>query len=262
MNAPLRVQREGYIETWTIDLPEQRNPITAPETTAAFVAAVERATDDLDTRCIVLTGAGSAFSGGGNIKEIRAGEGMFGAPPAEAVAGYRSTIQRLAAAVFHCEVPIIAAVNGPAVGAGCDLTLMCDVRIASTRATFAESFVRLGLVPGDGGAWLLSRVVGPARAAEMTFTGAPVDARRALDWGLVSAVVEPDELLPAAEELATAIAANPPLAVRTAKRMMRAAEQQRFDDALLLAAPLQAVAHHTVDHRSAVARPPRPFVGR
>ena len=109
--------------------------------------------------------------------------------------GYRHGIQQIPLALRRCEVPFIAAVNGPAVGAGCDLAMMCDLRIASTKAFFAESFVQLGIIPGDGGAWFLTRAIGPARAAEMALTGDRVDAATALEWGMVSRVVEPEDLL-------------------------------------------------------------------
>jgi enoyl-CoA hydratase/carnithine racemase len=256
--SPLLVQRHDHVAIWTINLPHQRNPITGLPVIEALVAEIEQANADLSLRCVILTGAGQAFSGGGNIKEIRAGAGHFGAPPFEATEGYRSGIQRLARAVFGCEVPIIAAVNGPAIGAGCDLTLMCDLRIASREAVFAESFVKLGLIPGDGGAWLLPRLVGHARAAQMTLTGEVVDAEQALAWGLVSSVVEREDLMSTALDLARRIAVNPPLATRMAKRLLRQAEHQRLDDALELAATMQAVAHHTKDHRAAIAVPPQP----
>ncbi len=135
--------------------------------------------------------------------------------------GYKRGIQRVAKVMWECEVPLIAAVNGPAYGAGCDTTCLCDIRFASTHATFAENFVRVGLIPGDGGAWLLPRQIGLSRAAEMTFTAEPVDAVTALEWGLVSKVVEPDELLPEAQALAARIAQNPPRQLRMAKRLLR-----------------------------------------
>ena len=120
---------------------------------------------------VILTGAGSAFSSGGNVKHMRDKTGMFGGSPAQLRNGYRRGIQRIPLAMMALEVPAIAAVNGPAIGAGCDLTCMCDMRIASERAVFAESFVKVGIIPGDGGAWLLPRAVGMARASEMAFTG-------------------------------------------------------------------------------------------
>ncbi|MCY1288232.1 Short-chain-enoyl-CoA hydratase [compost metagenome] len=165
---------------------------------------------------------------------------------------YRCGIQRLPLALFNLEVPVIAAVNGAAMGAGLDLTCMCDIRIASERAQFAESFVKLGIIPGDGGAWLLPRVIGLSRAAEMTFTGQAIDAKTALEWNLVSRVVAPEALLPTAYELAGRIAANPPHAVRLAKRLMREAMHTRLDTLLELSAGFQALSHQTADHREAV----------
>src|SRR5690606_13258657 len=165
---------------------------------------------------------------------------------------YRDGIQRLPLAFQQLEVPVIAAVNGPAVGAGCDLACMCDIRIASQTARFAESFVRVGLVPGDGGAWLLPRVIGWPRATELALTGRMIDAAAALDWGLVTKVVEPDELMPAARALADEIAANPPRAVRLTKRLLREAQDASLGTVLNLSAALQAVVHETRDHEEAV----------
>jgi enoyl-CoA hydratase/carnithine racemase len=150
-------------------------------------------------------------------------------------------------------VPTIAAVNGPAIGAGCDLACMCDIRIASTEARFAESFVKLGIIPGDGGAWWLQRVIGYARAAELSFTGEIIDAQTALGIGLVSRVVSAAELLPSARALAGRIAANPAPALRMAKRLLRHAQTSRLDETLELSAAMQALAHHTGEHDAAVA---------
>jgi enoyl-CoA hydratase/carnithine racemase len=178
---------------------------------------------------------------------------MFGGAPAELRDGYRGGIQRIPKALYHCEVPVIAAVGGPAIGAGCDLALMCDMRVASTAAKFAESFVKLGIIPGDGGAWLLPRAVGLARAAEMAFTGDAIDAETALDWGLVSRVVEPDELLPTARALAERVAVNPPQALRMTKKLIREGQHQSLESLLELSAAMQALAHSTRDHHEAVA---------
>ncbi|HOZ95047.1 MAG TPA: enoyl-CoA hydratase-related protein, partial [Ottowia sp.] len=150
------------------------------------------------------------------------------------------------------EVPVICAVNGPAIGAGCDLTTMCDIRIASEQATFAESFIRVGLLPGDGGAWLLPRVVGKAVAAELTFTGRTVDAREALAIGLVSRVVAHEQLLAEARALAEQIAAQPGVTLRMAKKLLRAGERLDFAPLLEMSAGLQALAHKTPHHREAV----------
>ncbi|WP_085995145.1 crotonase/enoyl-CoA hydratase family protein [Nocardia paucivorans] len=253
VGEPVRIERTGDVVVWTIDNPEQRNPISDEATIDALERAVHAANRDHTLRVAILTGAGSAFSAGGNIKHMRDKTGMFGGSPAELRQGYRHGIQRIPKALYHCEIPTIAAVNGPAIGAGCDLALMCDMRIASTRATFAESFVRLGLIPGDGGAWFLPRVIGMSRAHRMAFTGAAIDAATALEWGLVDEVVEPERLLDAAHGLAAEIAANPPHALRMTKRLLREGRHQSLESLLELSAAMQALTHHTADHDEAVA---------
>jgi enoyl-CoA hydratase/carnithine racemase len=177
---------------------------------------------------------------------------MFDYSPAELREWYRSGVQRLALAVYGLEVPAIAAVNGPAIGAGCDLTTMCDIRIASENATFAESFVKVGLIPGDGGAWLLPRVVGKSKAAEMSFTGDALTAAEALACGLVSRVVPADKLMDEVRALAERIAANPGGALRMSKKLLREGEHARLDSLLEMSAGLQAIAHKTPYHVEAI----------
>ncbi|MEU8043939.1 crotonase/enoyl-CoA hydratase family protein [Micromonospora echinofusca] len=252
MDDPVLVERDGHVETWTINLPEARNPISGDDVIDALVARVDAVNADRGVRAVILTGAGSAFSAGGNVKDMAERVGLFGGAPHELRDGYRRGIQRIPRAMYACDVPLIAAVNGAAVGAGCDLALMCDLRIASERAFFAESFVKLGIIPGDGGAWLLPRAVGAARAAEMALTGDRVDAATALEWGLVSRVVPHGELLTEARRLADRVAANPPHAVRMAKKLLREAQHQSLDSILELSAAMQALAHQTRDHDEAV----------
>jgi len=252
MTEPVLVERRGDVVVWTLNNPEARNPISEAETIDALEAAVTEVDRDDSVRVAVLTGAGSAFSSGGNVKHMRDKEGMFAGTPAELREGYRRGIQRIPKALYHCAVPTIAAVNGPAVGAGCDLTLMCDLRIASTTAKFAESFVKVGIIPGDGGAWLLPRAVGMARASEMAFTGEAIEAATALEWGLVSQVVEPSELLGAAHTLASRVAANPPQVLRMTKKLLREGQHQSLESLLELSAAYQAIAHTTSDHTEAV----------
>lgn len=263
---PLVIERDADVETWTIDEPESRNAISGEEMIAALEEAAWRVNRDPSVRVVILTGAGSAFSSGGNVRDMAEGRGIFGHPAHLQRTAYRDGIQRIPRALDACEVPLIAAVNGAAVGAGCDLAMMCDLRIASTEAFFAESFVKVGLIPGDGGAYFLPRAVGAARAAEMALTGDRVPAEVALEWGMVSQVVAPDELLPAARALAARVAVNPPAAVRMGKKLLRQAAGRSLDDVLELSAAMQAVAHTTEDHREAVTafvekRPPR-FTGR
>ncbi|WP_346279549.1 crotonase/enoyl-CoA hydratase family protein [Pseudonocardia sp.] len=253
MSNPLLVERAGHVETWTLNLPASRNPISGDGMVGALVAAAHRVDQDRTVRAVILTGSGSAFSTGGNIKDMADRTGMFGGTAHDLRAAYRDGIQRIPRALHACEVPLIAAVNGPAVGAGCDLAMMCDLRLAAPSAFFAESFVKLGVIPGDGGAWFLPRVVGAARAAEMVLTGDRVDADTALAWGLVSRVVPAEELLEEARTLADRIAVNPPQAVRMAKRLLRDSQLQSLDATLELSAAMQGIAHQTDDHAEAVA---------
>ena len=218
MSAPLRVETAGATQVWTIDLPHVGNAITDTEFIAAFEAAVASANADLDVRAVILTGAGKIFSAGGNVKEMADQQGMFGVGALDQRRAYVDGIQRIPRALARLEVPLIAAVNGPAIGAGCDLAMMCDIRVASERASFAESFVQIGLIPGDGGTWFLPRAIGYERAAEMTFTGDRVDAQTAFAWGMVSRVVAHDELLAEAHALADRITKNPTHALRMADR--------------------------------------------
>ncbi|MFC9362373.1 crotonase/enoyl-CoA hydratase family protein [Rhodococcus sp. NPDC057014] len=252
MTDPLLTDRTGDTVVWTLNNPEARNPISEDDTIDALEEAVTAVNRDPSVRVAILTGAGSAFSSGGNVKHMRDKKGMFGGSPAELRQGYRHGIQRIPKALFHCEIPTIAAVNGAAIGAGCDLAMMCDLRIASTTAQFAESFVKVGIIPGDGGAWLLPRAIGMARASEMAFTGESIDAQTALEWGMVSSVVEPGKLLDAAHDLAARVAANPPHVLRMTKRLLREGQHQSLESILELSAAMQAVAHHTEDHHEAV----------
>lgn len=252
MTEPLLIERHGDVVVWTLNNPEARNPISEIETVEALEDAVADANRDSTLRVAILTGAGSAFSSGGNVKHMRDKQGMFSGSPAELRQGYRHGIQRIPKALYHCEIPTVAAVNGAAIGAGCDLALMCDLRIASTTAKFAESFVKVGIIPGDGGAWLLPRAIGMARASEMAFTGEAIDAATALEWGLVSQVVEPSELLGAARSLADRVAANPPQVLRMTKKLLREGQHQSLESLLELSAAYQAIAHTTVDHTEAV----------
>lgn len=249
---PLLVERDGHVETWTLNLPDSRNPISDPSVVEALCERVAGVNADHDVRAVVLTGAGKAFSAGGNVKDMVDRNGMFGGSPYELRDGYRGGIQRIPRALYHCEVPVVAAVNGPAVGAGCDLAMMCDLRVASTRSFFAESFVQLGIIPGDGGAWLLTKAIGPMRAAEMALTGDRVTAEKALEWGMVNEVVEPEQLLEAAGALAARVAKNPPHSIRMAKRLLRESQHQSLESMLELSAAMQSIAHHTQDHREAL----------
>jgi len=251
--APILLERRGPIALLTLNRPDTRNALSGEDFFQAFETLFADLNEDLSVRAIVLTGSGSAFCSGGNVAEMRDRQGMFAGSPSEIVANYRVGIQRIPRAFQGLHVPIIAAVNGPAIGAGNDLACMCDIRIASSTARFAESFVKVGIVPGDGGAWLLPRVVGAAKAAEMAFTGDTLDAAEALRIGLVSQVVAPEALMEAALALAGRIAANPPQVLRWTKQLLQQARTGTLDEALDHAGRFQGLAHHTADHAEAVA---------
>jgi enoyl-CoA hydratase/carnithine racemase len=250
----LQISTDGAIQTWTIDLPEVGNAITGADVIAAFETGVDAANRDSAIRAVILTGAGKIFSAGGNVKEMADRQGMFGLDAIEQRRAYIDGIQRIPRALGRLEVPLIAAVNGAAIGAGCDLAMMCDIRIASERASFAESFVQLGLIPGDGGTWFLPRAIGYARAAELTFTGERIDAQTALEWGLVSRVVPHEELLAEARTLADRIAANPPHALRMAKRLLQESISGSLESTLAMAAAMQPLAHHDTEHTHRIAK--------
>lgn len=245
-------RRDGVV-ILTLNAPETRNALSSPAEWEALIEACERIQADLSVKVVILTGAGSAFCAGGNVKDFRDKRGLAAGGGLDIRENYRNGIQRIPLAFHRLDVPTIAAVNGPAIGAGCDLACMADIRIASETASFAESFVRLGIIPGDGGAWLLQRVVGYSKAAEMSFTGDLLDAREALEAGLVSRVVAPAALLDEALALARRIAAQPGHALRMTKRLMREAQTQRLDTLLELSAAYQALAHGSADHEAAVA---------
>jgi enoyl-CoA hydratase/carnithine racemase len=251
MSTLLKKERHGAVMVWTLDQAETRNALTGNNAAEEFVQACAEVTRDTSVRAVVLTGAGPVFSSGGNVKDMQKYQGNT--LPTEVIRDeYRNGIQRIPKALYPLDVPVIAAVNGPAIGAGLDLTCMCDIRIASEKATFAESFVRVGIVPGDGGAWLLPRVVGMSKACEMAFTGEALNAAQALACGLVSRVVSPEQLMPEAMTLAQKIAANPGTVLRMTKRLLREGERSSLEALLELSASYQAIAHHTADHHEAV----------
>ena len=250
----LRIERSGPTQVWTINLPEVGNAITDTGLIAAVEAAVDAANSDTTVRAAILTGEGKIFSAGGNVKEMADRDGMFGLDPIEQRLAYVAGIQRIPRALARLEVPLIAAVNGPAIGAGCDLAMMCDIRVASERASFAESFVQIGLVPGDGGTWFLQRAIGYERAAEMTLTGDRIDAETALAWGMVSRVVPHDELLSTATDLAERITKNPPHALRMAKRLLQESRTGILESTLGMAAAMQPLAHHDAEHQQRIAK--------
>ena len=259
------VEIEGAIARLTLNRPDSLNALGAPGDGDAVAAACERVNADMGVRCAVLTGAGRAFSAGGDVKAMRDRQGAFAGGGSDIRRAYRRNIHRIVQAFYHLETPLIAAVNGAAVGLGCDVACMADIRIAAADARFGVTFLKLGLIPGDGGAWLLPRTVGMSRAAEMLFTGDVVDAATAERWGLVSRVVEPAALMDEAMALAGRIAQQPPHALRMAKTLLRQGQVAGYDTLMEMSAAAQGLAHTSADHMEGVEallgkRPPR-FTG-
>lgn len=211
----LRYAVEDGIALVTLNRPDRRNALN-PRAYAEVEAAFRAATLDDAVRCVVVTGADPAFCSGEDVKEMMTGEKREPRP-----ATFKPQATPAAMAAIECEKPVIAAVNGAAMGWGMELTLFADIRIASERASFAELFIKRGLISDVGGLWRLPAIVGPAKAAELLFTGDSIDAKEALRIGLVSEVIPHSELLSRAMALAARIAANPPLALRAMKEGLR-----------------------------------------
>ncbi|MFN4021533.1 MAG: enoyl-CoA hydratase-related protein [Hydrogenophilus thermoluteolus] len=245
---------EQGVATLTLDRDDVRNALTGTALIDDIVTVAEWANRNDDVSALILTGAGAAFSAGGNIKEMAKRSGDFAGDVAEVAERYRRGIQRIPLALDSVEIPVIAAVNGPAIGAGFDLANMADIRIASTRAKFGETFLNLGIIPGDGGAWFLQRLIGYQRAFELTFSGRIIDAEEARALGIVLEVVEPEMLLPRATELAQRFAHQPKPALRFTKRLMKMARRLELKDFLDLCALFQGVCHNSPEHLAAVER--------
>ncbi|SES03874.1 crotonase/enoyl-CoA hydratase family protein [Halopseudomonas bauzanensis] len=252
MEQFLQVERNGGVVVVRMNSPDTRNALSDPAQMQEFVDLCAQLRRDQSARVMVLTGNGKAFCAGGNIKDMQNRDGIFGGSPYQLRDTYRNGIQQIPLALYELDIPIIAAVNGPAIGAGLDLACMCDIRYASSKALFAESFVKLGIVPGDGGAWLLPRIIGIPKASLMAFTGDTIDAAQALEWGLVEKVCAPEDLESEVLALAERIAANPGHALRLCKRLLREGQHMRLDSLLELSAAYQSLAHHTADHQEAV----------
>jgi enoyl-CoA hydratase/carnithine racemase len=249
----LKYEKSGNVVTLTIERPESRNSLGEEGDGEVFADAAARINADRELRCAILTGAGPAFSAGGNVKAMRERSGSFAGAGVHIRERYRNGIHRIVRSLWGIEVPLIAAVNGAAIGLGNDVACLADMRIAADNAIFGATFLRIGLVPGDGGSWILPRVVGLARAAELVFTADTIDAATAREWGLVSKVVPAATLMEEANALAARICRQPPDVLRMTKKLMREGLGVSFDTIMEMSASYQALAHLTEDHREAVA---------
>jgi enoyl-CoA hydratase/carnithine racemase len=239
----LRYEEHGQVGVITLDRPEARNALTF-----TTYRELEDAVRSTTARCLVITGADPAFCSGDDVRQVMQGAG-------DRVAEGLASAPRLtpaADALLHTDVPVIAAVNGAAVGWGMELALLADLRVASDRARFGELFVKRGLCSDVAGIGRLAQLVGRERAAELLFTGRIVDAAEASALGLVGRVVPHDELLPTALALAHEIAANPPLAVQRLKQGLRLALDPDWDDLGVWVSTSLGALFQTADHREGV----------
>jgi enoyl-CoA hydratase/carnithine racemase len=235
-----------HVATVTLNRPEAMNAITR-QMYGELEGAFRDAHRDADVRCVIVTGEGRAFCSGDDVKQIMLGEDREAST--SRLRDVRPRPTPAAQAILECDKPVIAAVNGAAVGWGMDLTLFCDIRIASERAKFGELFIKRGLVSDLGGLWRLPRVVGPSKAAELLFTGDIIDPAEALKIGLVSQVVPADELMPAANAMAAKIASNPPIAMRYMKEGLRKSVNANMDEMGAYIGNSLAYLFTTEDHR-------------
>lgn len=247
----------GRVATLTFQRHDLRNALTGSALIDDIVTVADWVNRSPEVSVLIITGDGSAFSAGGNIKEMTEREGIhkdgaFGGDVYTVQNKYRQGIQRIPLAMANIDIPVIAAVNGPAIGAGFDLTCMCDLRIGSTKALMGETFVNLGIIPGDGGAWFLQRLIGYQKAAELTLTGRVIGAEEAKQLGILLEVVEPEQLMEKALELASRMAEKPPQALRMTKRLLKTAQKMELPEFLEHCALMQGICHNTDDHLEAV----------
>jgi enoyl-CoA hydratase/carnithine racemase len=249
----IRVDVDGRVAVVTLIRPETGNTVSGAGTVAELEHAVRGLDEAGEVSVLIVTGSGRFFSAGGDVKAMRDRAGMFAGTPHDVFTSYGRAVQRLTRLMAGAGLVTIAAVNGAALGAGCDLALMCDLRLAGRSATFGQAFVNLGLVPGDGGAWFLARAVPRHVAADLVFTGRTLSAAAALRLGLLNELVEDEQLLSRAREIAAGLAAKPPLAVRLGKRLLNHAYELALPEFLDQCAAFQALLHHSADHREALA---------
>jgi enoyl-CoA hydratase/carnithine racemase len=237
------------IATLTLNRPERLNAL-GETLREDLLDGVARAADDAEVRVIVLTGAGKGFCSGGDVKAMNENkERGAGRPLLEKVAPARD---RSVLALREAPKPVVAAVNGAAAGAGMNIALCCDIRLASTAAKFSQAFVKRGLHPDWGGTYFLPRVVGTARACELIWTGDVIDAHEALRLGIVSAVYPPEELMPATYALARKLADGPPIAIRLAKRAIYHNLEADLRKALEFETYAQNICFETEDAREGI----------
>lgn len=242
-------EKSDGIATITLNRPDRMNAFT-PQMLDEWYAALLDAHTDAEVSVVILTGAGRGFCAGA---DLRGGEGVSllhrSASQVDNRNFLRDSVQRIPRLVAIMEKPYIVAVNGAAVGAGMDMTSMCDMRFASDAARFGMTYVRVGLIPGDGGCYFLPRIVGMAKALDLIWSGRIFDAKEALELGYVSAIVPADELMTYTREYASRLVKGPAVAIQQAKRLAYRSQELSLDAALDLAQQAMYIAQSTEDSR-------------
>jgi enoyl-CoA hydratase/carnithine racemase len=251
--SSVKMRSNSGVAVVTLAQPSNRNALTGDEMLEDLLDAIHDSETDPEVGVLVVDAEGPAFSAGGNVKDMADKNGLFSGNPFEITEKYRDSIQQLTRFMATTDLITIAKVNGPAIGAGFDLVLGCDLRIGSSRARFAHTFIEMGIIPGDGGAWLLPRVVGWQRATELAMTARSIDADEAVRLGVLLEVVAEAKLEDRVMKLAETIASKPRPAVVMAKRLLRQSKNMDLDQFLEFSAALQAVAHSTPEHDAAIA---------
>src|SRR3954465_1638501 len=256
--AEVETSRNGGVLTITLNRPDVLNAFTA-ELHRQLVGAIKEARDP-EVRAVVVTGAGRGFCGGQELKEVGGGGGVWvggdwkgvGEGAGDSAARLRTNYHPTIRAVRGLEKPVLAAVNGPAAGAGLSFACACDLRLAGESATFVPAFINIGLVPDMGGTFFVTRLLGPSRAFEWMTSGRRLSAAEALEWGLVSEVVPDDRLSERAAEWAAELAAMPTRGIALSKRLFDNAQHAILEEQLEMEAQLQAAPTQTEDFREGV----------
>ena len=248
----LEVAVRNSHQLWvTLNNPDQMNAIST-NMIHSLIEVLNHADFDQDIRVVVLTGKGVNFCAGGDLKAMEECSGMFAGESNELRARYQHGIQKIPQCIENLSVPIIAMVNGAAIGAGCDLTMMCDLRVGNSKTKFAETFTRMGLVPGDGGTFFLQRVLGYSKAMQMFLTSKGHEGRAALDFGLLNFLFEDADLEAETLKLAHTIASLAPVAQKLTKKAMKVSYMHDLQTSLDMLAGFQGIAQRTSDHFEAV----------
>jgi 2-(1,2-epoxy-1,2-dihydrophenyl)acetyl-CoA isomerase len=243
----LNVSLKNYILTIELNNPDQHNALT-DEVIDELCSIFDIANISLDVRVVILGAIGKSFCAGGDVKGMRDKSGMFAGESEELRQRYLHGIQRIPRAIESLRKPIIARLNGAAIGAGADMACMCDIRVGGNSFKFGETFCKLGLVPGDGGPYFLTRVLGHAKAMELYLTCEIIDSEEANRIGLLNHLVADSELNEKTVEIANQIANNAPVAISMTKQAIKASRNQELGTHLEMMATYQAISQRTSDH--------------